>query len=78
MKNKTNFQVGEVLEAKVINALYEDHIVVNIEGSFFQVEVQMPLKLAVGDTIKLVVDSSKPLRLKLHKQSKNGQTSFHI
>ncbi len=72
------FAVGEILEVKVLSVIDRKRVVVDIDGSFFQVENLTQLLLQPGDKIKLTVDSVKPLRLKMAKQTRNGQRSFHI
>jgi hypothetical protein len=73
-----NFAIGQILEAIIMRVVNKTHFVVSISGTYYMIENQTPVALRPGNSIKLIVDSVLPLRMKLHKQTHDGHIHFHI
>jgi len=74
---QSQLRVGEVVEGDVLVVGPSPQLLLNIHGHFIRVENQSSEPIAVGNKIRLFVESIKPLKLRM-MLSKSGHINHLV
>ena len=73
-----NLGIGQKVKGRVEALLSTQFLLINLEGSYLSVENKSSQRFQIGDEVELVVESTMPLRMKLHHAAQGPGLNLHI